>query len=42
MTSSRFVNGVLERMRADGSLHQLYAKWLGTDAPSSVPTARYR
>jgi polar amino acid transport system substrate-binding protein len=39
---TRFVNGVLERMRADGSLHQLYVQWLGTDAPSSVPTARYR
>jgi polar amino acid transport system substrate-binding protein len=39
---TRFVNGVLDRMRADGSLQQLYDKWLGPDAPATVPAARYR
>jgi len=37
----RFVNGVLARMRADGSLKALYHKWLGTSAPH-VPRAQYR
>lgn len=39
----RFVNGVLARMRADGSLGELYRRWLppGATAPA-VPVARYR
>jgi polar amino acid transport system substrate-binding protein len=39
----RFVNGVLARMRADGSLASLYRRWLapGATAPA-VPAARYR
>ena len=37
----RFVNGVLARMRADGSLEALYRKWLGASAPK-VPHAHYR
>ena len=39
----RFVNGVLARMRADGSLAALYRRWLppGATAPA-VPVARYR
>jgi polar amino acid transport system substrate-binding protein len=39
---TRFVNGVLERMRADGSLHQLYVYWLRGDAPATVPLPSYR
>lgn len=40
----RFVNGVLQQMRADGSWRQIYSRWLGrlvvqTPAP---PTPRYR
>jgi polar amino acid transport system substrate-binding protein len=38
----RFVNGVLEQMREDGSLHQLYTDWLGDEAPATIPIARYR
>ena len=39
----RFVNGVLARMRADGTLAALYRRWLppGATAPP-VPAARYR
>ena len=39
----RFVNGVLARMRADGTLAALYRRWLapGATAPA-VPAARYR
>jgi polar amino acid transport system substrate-binding protein len=39
----RFVNGVLERMRADGTLAELEAKWLtGTVKPlPAVPAANY-
>ncbi len=37
----RFVNGVLEGMRADGTLAALYRKWLGASAPR-VPHALYR
>ncbi len=38
----RFVNGVLDQMRADGSLHQLYVDWLKGDAPATVPLPSYR
>ncbi len=40
----RFVNGVLERMRADGTLERLERKWLGdvVVTPPAVPEARYR
>jgi len=40
----RFVNGVLERMRADGTLEQLERNWLGDVVASlpAVPEARYR
>jgi polar amino acid transport system substrate-binding protein len=38
----RYVNGVLEQMRADGSWKQLYAKWLGTNPPvPNPPPAQY-
>ena len=33
----RFVNGVLEQMRQDGSLVQLEKHWLGADSASFVP-----
>jgi polar amino acid transport system substrate-binding protein len=36
-----FVNGVLDRMRADGTWGKLYAKWLGGPAPQP-PAARYK
>jgi polar amino acid transport system substrate-binding protein len=39
----RFVNGVLERTRTDGTWRQIYARWLGTlagPAPAS-PTPHY-
>lgn len=39
----RFVNGVLERMRDDGSWSAIYARWLNTLGPAPVPpVARYR
>jgi polar amino acid transport system substrate-binding protein len=38
----RFVNGVLERMRADGTWTRLYNKWLSALGPASPPPARYR
>ena len=37
----RFVNGVLDRMRNDGSLASLYQRWLGTDAPTAPPAPVY-
>jgi polar amino acid transport system substrate-binding protein len=37
----RFVNGVLDRMRNDGTLAGLYQKWLHSDAPSAPPTPAY-
>jgi polar amino acid transport system substrate-binding protein len=37
----RFVNAVLQRMRDDGTLEDLYSKWLGNDAPP-VPAPCYR
>jgi polar amino acid transport system substrate-binding protein len=39
----RFVNGVLERMRTDGTWKQLYAKWLSRLGPvTEAPKATYR
>jgi polar amino acid transport system substrate-binding protein len=38
----RFVNSVLERMRADGTLSALYVKWLGGKGPTGPPQAEYR
>ncbi|WP_434444495.1 transporter substrate-binding domain-containing protein [Lentzea sp. E54] len=39
----RFVNGVLERMRADGTWNALYQRWLRTLGPAPTPpVARYR
>jgi polar amino acid transport system substrate-binding protein len=39
----RFVNGVLARMRADGSLAAAYRRWLPPAATApAVPAARYR
>ena len=39
----RFVNGVLERMRADGTWTEIYRRWLGTLGPAPTPpVARYR
>ncbi len=35
-----FVNGVLDRMRADGTWAAIYTKWLGTAAPTP-PAAKY-
>ena len=39
-----FVNGVLDRMRADGSLQALYQRWLGAIFPKlpGIPPARYK
>jgi polar amino acid transport system substrate-binding protein len=37
----RFVNGVLERIRADGTWAAIYRRWLGSDVPAP-PVARYR
>jgi polar amino acid transport system substrate-binding protein len=36
----RFINGVLARIRADGTWRRIYAKWFGTPAPPP-PTPRY-
>jgi polar amino acid transport system substrate-binding protein len=36
----RFVNGVLDRMRADGTWAAIYTKWLGAPTPPP-PAARY-
>jgi polar amino acid transport system substrate-binding protein len=33
----RFVNGVLDRMRSDGSLEALYQRWLGANPPLPAP-----
>jgi polar amino acid transport system substrate-binding protein len=33
----RFVNGVLDRMRADGTWKQIYQKWLGQPVPEPPP-----
>ncbi|WNG88568.1 glutamate ABC transporter substrate-binding protein [Mycobacterium sp. ITM-2016-00317] len=39
----RFVNGVLERIRADGTWERLYASWLRSLGPSpGPPQARYQ
>ncbi|GLZ28267.1 putative glutamine-binding protein GlnH [Lentzea sp. NBRC 105346] len=39
----RFVNGVLEQMRADGTWVALYRRWLGQLGPAPTPpVARYR
>lgn len=39
----RFVNGVLERMRADGTWRAIYDRWLGRLGPAPIPPAgRYR
>jgi polar amino acid transport system substrate-binding protein len=35
----RFVNGVLQQMRDDRTLEQLYVKWLGVNAPAAPPSA---
>jgi polar amino acid transport system substrate-binding protein len=40
----KFVNGVLAKMRADGTWQRLYDKWLlefGPTPPPGPPTARY-
>ena len=37
----RFVNDVLDHMRADGSLEALYREWLGDDAPPAPPAPGY-
>ncbi|MEA2267295.1 MAG: polar amino acid transport system substrate-binding protein [Solirubrobacteraceae bacterium] len=36
----RFINGVLARIRADGTWRRIYAKWFGAPAPPP-PTPRY-
>jgi polar amino acid transport system substrate-binding protein len=38
---TRFVNGVLERMRADGTWAAIYSRWLGSPVPAP-PAASYR
>ena len=39
----RFVNGVLERMRRDGTWKSIYTRWLaGISTATSPPTPRYR
>jgi polar amino acid transport system substrate-binding protein len=37
-----FVNGVLDRMRRDGTLHRIYVSWLQDNAPASVPGPVYQ
>jgi polar amino acid transport system substrate-binding protein len=37
----RFVNGVLDRMRDDGTLDALYQQWLHADAPPAPPRPVY-
>ena len=40
---TRFVNAVLERMRADGTWKSLHDRWLGDSGPApQPPVARYR
>jgi polar amino acid transport system substrate-binding protein len=38
----RFVNGVLDQMRDDGTLHQINVSWLKENAPAAVPSAVYQ
>ena len=39
----RFVNGVLERMRTDGTWSAIYSRWLNPLGPAPAPPiARYR
>jgi polar amino acid transport system substrate-binding protein len=39
----RFVNGVLERMRTDGTWQTMYRRWLAELGPApNPPAARYR
>jgi polar amino acid transport system substrate-binding protein len=38
----RFVNGVLERLRANGALARSYQRWLGKLGPAPTPVAVYR
>jgi polar amino acid transport system substrate-binding protein len=38
----RFVNGVLDDMRADGTLHEINVHWLKGNAPTGVPPAKYQ
>lgn len=38
----RFVNGVLDRMRADGTWAAIYARWLSRLGPQSPPPATYQ
>jgi polar amino acid transport system substrate-binding protein len=39
---TRFVNGVLARMRADGTWQRIYRTWLGTKAVPAPPAAEYK
>ncbi|GIE31465.1 ABC transporter substrate-binding protein [Actinoplanes italicus] len=40
---TRFVNGVLERVRADGTWKSIHERWLGASGPApQPPPARYR
>jgi polar amino acid transport system substrate-binding protein len=38
----KFVNGVLDKMRADGTWKKIYNRWLSRLGPASPPPARYR